>query len=59
MHGRRDLGVCSHVLDNARLSAFYFGDFVFVAGGSGVYVERFINGGAEICLGSLPSEIGA
>ena len=51
--------MCSHVLDNARLSAFYFGDFVFVAGGSGVYVERFINGCAESCLGSLPSEIGA
>jgi len=51
--------VCSHVLDNARLSTFYFGYFVFVAGGGGVYVESFINGGAEICLGSLPSEIGA
>ena len=55
----RGLGVRSHVLDNAGLSAFYFGDFVFVAGGGGVYIESFINGGAEICLGGLPSEIGA
>lgn len=51
--------MCSHVLDNARLSTFYLGDFVFVAGGGGVYIERFIDGGAEICLGSLPREIGA
>ena len=51
--------MCSHVLDNARLSTFYLGDFVFVAGGGRVYIERFIDGCAEICLGSLPSEIGA
>ena len=42
--------MCSHVLDNARLSTFYLGDFVFVAGGGGVYIERFIDGDQFVVL---------
>jgi hypothetical protein len=53
------LGVGCHVLDDARFAALHLRDLVFVVGGAGVYIERFIDSGGEVGLRGLTREIGA
>ena len=53
------LGVCCHVLDNARLTALDFRDAVIVILGAGVDIHGLIDSGRQVCLGSLPGQVGA
>jgi hypothetical protein len=48
-----------HVLNNTWLAAFNFGNAVIILLGAGVDIHGFIDSGRQVCLGSLPGQVGA
>ena len=52
-------GVRCHVLNNTWLAAFNFGNAVIILLGAGVDIHGFIDSGRQVCLGSLPGQVGA
>ncbi len=52
-------GVGRHVLNNTGFTAFNPGNAVIILLGAGIDIHGLIDGGKQICLGSLPGQIGA
>lgn len=52
-------GVGRHVLNNTWFTAFDLGNAVIILLGAGIDIHGLIDGGRQICLGSLPGQVGA